>query len=74
MDTNNYWVRASTNDRAKMKKDNNGSGEQGIGERIGNGTEEAVGSPQNLSLALHLINWRLPELQKSNLFHVRFLK
>lgn len=39
-----------------MKKDNNGSGEQGIGDRIGNGKEEAVGSPQNLSLALHLIN------------------
>lgn len=39
-----------------MTKDNNGSGEQGIGERIGNGREEAVGSPPNLSLALHLIN------------------
>ena len=39
-----------------MKKDNNGTGEQGIGERIRNSREEAVGSPQNLRLALHLTN------------------
>lgn len=39
-----------------MKKDNNGSGEQGVGERIRTGIEEAVGSPPSLSLALHLIN------------------
>lgn len=29
-----------------MKKDNSGSGEQGIEEIIGNDWEEAVGSPQ----------------------------
>ena len=39
-----------------MKKDNNGTGEQGIGERIRNGSEQAVDSPQNLHLALHLTN------------------
>lgn len=33
----------------------NGSGEQGIGERIRNG-RGAVDSPQNLSLALHLMS------------------
>lgn len=57
-----------------MKKDNNGTGEQGIGERIRNGSEQAVDSPQNLHLALHLTNWKLPDQEKSNLFHVRFLK
>lgn len=57
-----------------MKKDNNGTGEQGIGERIRNGSEQAVDSPQNLHLALHLTNWRLPNQEKNNLFHVKIFK